>query len=186
MPGFSNFKGVMHHVQLQSPSLLHTLIVSSSSLSAWPPSDSADKCTPLFSTLILLSLHSSFSICHGRYTSSLFFSSLSFSKVALATSFSSATRLTGLFFFFLRVHTNLSCKHSVTFLLFIRPLLLFSPFFLSTQTDIHASLHMGFNLPLSPKIFLAQAWDKGIITSKGSQGGACPLPPSWKEKWTIR
>lgn len=41
-------------------------------------------------------------------------------------------------------------------------------FSLSLQTDIHASLHMGFNLPLSPKIFLAQAWDKGIITSKGS------------------
>lgn len=59
-------------------------------------------------------------------------------------------------------------------------------FSLSLQTDIHASLHMGFNLPLSPKIFLAQAWDKGIITSKGSWGGDCPLPPSWKEKWTIR
>lgn len=65
-------------------------------------------------------------------------------------------------------------------------------FSLSLQTDIHASLHMGFNLPLSPKIFLAQAWDKGIITSKGSgEGGGvgvagCPLPPSWKEKWTIR
>lgn len=44
-------------------------------------------------------------------------------------------------------------------------------FSLSLQTDIHASLHMGFNLPLSPKIFLAQAWDKGIITSKGSGEG---------------
>lgn len=50
-------------------------------------------------------------------------------------------------------------------------LLFFSYFSLSLQTDIHASLHMGFNLPLSPKIFLAQAWDKGIITSKGSWGG---------------
>jgi len=54
----------------------------------------------------------------------------------------------------------------------------FAIFSLSLQTDIHASLHMGFNLPLSPKIFLAQAWDKGIITSKGSRGGGGRTVPS--------
>lgn len=73
--------------------------------------------------------------------------------------------------------------------LLLPPLFFFCHFSLSLQTDIHASLHLSFNLPLSPKIFFAQAWDKGIITSKESWEGEdedCPLPPSWKEKWTIR